>query len=840
MARKPGRPVLVLLPAMLALAACSSDGGATCGPGTEEQGGACVPVCGAGTERDASGACVPVCVVGMHRDPATGACLPEGQRCVSGQLWVEEQDRCVDAALVCASGTTWVASEARCVEETDLRVPDQEEGTEPNDLTPPPYTCETFPVPAVGGAYSFAGTVGAPEIAANGAVPDLDCWLFEIEEPTILRLAVDGLGATAPAFRIVQLDPVDYRDRDGVGATSRAAVRDLYLPVPGLYAAIVTDALNLFGGWPVGGPNFGYLAEVRRLPLPEPIVLDPDEEGRFSASGPWPRTPPEGETSVVLLAAPVPANSLYFAGVYTEVAGIRPLLGVTVPRGASAIADDLHMPSPVATAEAGHLLFGIDFLQWFAPGDGEWWFAAEPRELALVDGDAGVLSLEQAEWSSGRPVRSEYLGIPAEAGDVVKVDFSSSTGRTCVYLWNDGFNVVAGDRHCMPGFPPEYRGEIWFEAPYTGLYLASLQDYDGADVHQHTLVSIPRHSYEVRFGAHRQAPVDLGRLDEPWSSTETVSEVLWQRMFRLRPAGGDAFWFEIGGDGLFDPRALGYTNNELVLELFPEVAFLGTSFGYRSPDGLPLLFGVSDWEGRTGSFTLEARAIDILDLGELSAEHSIAAEEKLPAAVGREFFSFEARVPGRLRLAASPPGDVDLALVPLDPRLQRDEWLVRDDQWIGGEERLDLLVPAGTFLFHLQAHGGPFEADLPVGITAALEPIPIESEPNDDPLSANELPVPGIVAGENPPGESDWYRFELPDAATIDLWFRELGVGGFTSAQLRLFEANGTLLIEAGGDTASWLPELRWLSLPAGTYLLEVWVFGEDVRYAIEVDYVSY
>lgn len=289
----------------LAAAAASACGAAGCGDNR--------PVCGAGTvERD--GVCVPpvavTCGIGTRLD----------------------DDQCVIDPAVCPAGTVLIAN--RCVDPTGELTIDLEESAEPNGLA------------IAAGVEASAAPAGVIALAPSGQPlvvhghltpfrdadgdgqldPDVDTYLLTATGPTVLDVAVDGVGGALGAFYLVgdpQADP-SY-ERYGVAIAGDAVQRRLFLPVAGRYAIAFADARTIAighnpppaagAGAAAGDPGAEYYATLTVQPIPaaSPIALvggAGSQTGTLSTGEVRLFTAPLGPGSYdVLLAMPGPATA---------------------------------------------------------------------------------------------------------------------------------------------------------------------------------------------------------------------------------------------------------------------------------------------------------------------------------------------------------------------------------------------------------------------------------------------------------------------------------------------------------------------------------------------------
>ncbi|MBN2493582.1 MAG: hypothetical protein JXR96_03230 [Deltaproteobacteria bacterium] len=312
---------------LLAAAGCGSSG-PTCGPGTVEQDGRCVPEigeCGPGTVLQ-DGQCLPECGADEYWDPDDGGCrdIPDcapGTRfdselgdcvpaCDDGQFWDPDTAACLDVPD-CAPGTRFDADSGACVPDAsacaagshmedgvcvpDLRcgpgtepvggvclpagpaVPDVPESDDPDQPA-------AFDLPADGESVSLGGLLDTPADTNGDGYPegDWDAFAFHAEAGSYLRIQISSSGAALPAFMVFHEDPLDPSLLDfvryAIEPNSAMAAREVYLPMAGEYTLLVTDyhhmVSHLFGidTLPVGGPDFDYFAVIENLG--QPVIED--------------------------------------------------------------------------------------------------------------------------------------------------------------------------------------------------------------------------------------------------------------------------------------------------------------------------------------------------------------------------------------------------------------------------------------------------------------------------------------------------------------------------------------------------------------------------------------
>lgn len=840
-----GKPAAVLtaLLALIGLGAGCGDPPPECGAGTQLEGTACIATCEDGTEPDPrSGACVPVCLPGTHRDSSTGGCLPDDMRCVSGEVWDEATGLCLDLGGMCAAGTTWVASERRCVSEHDLLVPDRFEGDGFNDYVGLNSECEPLDLAPQGERRSFGGRIDAPVADWDRVMPDTDCWSFEVSEPTLLRVRADGLGGASAAFQLVRIGLYEYFvPRIGLGTTSSDVERDVFIAEPGTYALVLSDALNFSSGsgpWH-GGGDFGYYAEAEVLPIPEPTPVTL-HDGNGLAAGTWTLAPPEDRSSIGFYRVSLPHDALYTLDVRVGDYTVLPLLVTLASDGAASESPYDALPKSWAAGDDGEVVLAVDFSRWSALEDVPYELAVQRKTLPILEGDEGAFSFDQPAWSRGSDQPISYFGVRVEKGDVVDMHLTSSTGFTCMFVYNERFDLLAGDAQCFLTDLPLEEAHLTFEVRRTGLHIVKLFDWAGGTIFNDTLQNTPTHGFEVGVRMERQAPDALGRLDAPWSESATVTEALYEHYYRLAPEVGDAFRFRLEGRDGFQPFLVSYLVSDLISALtvdwFPSEQ---QEFAFRSTDGKRLLLGVSDVGGAAGSFDLSAERIEVPEVGPVAPDTPSILSGRIASGNANAYFSVRPEMPGKLTLTAVSEDGTDLALVPLDEKLQPSEVPV-DTEGAGGAETLERAAAEVSGYFMVRhADGTPLAADAAVALEATLEPLPVEAEPNDTHESAELLELPALrVATGNLGRDPDWFAFDARAGDLIDIVTSRIGWLPYGSTSVSVYDSDGLEIASGTGSLFDRIDGLK-IAKTGRYYILAVGSGGIPPRYTLEVRHAA-
>jgi len=320
-----------------------------CGEGTVSRGGVCVvdvPVtCGAGTRLD--------------------------------------HDQCVIDPAVCPAGTLLIGG--RCVDPATQLTVDLEESAEPNGLgVAPGVETSTSPAGIVALAPSGQPVVLhghlAPFRDADGdgqLDPDVDTYVLPVGGPTVLDVAVTGLGGAVGAFYLAGDPAVDPSyARYGVAVAGTTVQRRLVLPAAGRYALAIADA--------------------------RAIAIGPDPPPTAGALAPG---APGAEYYVALTAQPMPAPAAIAltAGTGQQTGALSPgdVQLFTAPLGGGSFAVELAMPGPAAAS------------------------------LAVIDGGALTGYADENPGAAGRPPSAARLtvsGLSPGDAPVIAVDTVYTVG----------------------------------------------------------------------------------------------------------------------------------------------------------------------------------------------------------------------------------------------------------------------------------------------------------------------------------------------------------------------------------------------------------------------------
>jgi hypothetical protein len=772
-----------LAASLLALAAASACSGGdeklVCGQGTRLVGSTCAPVCSPGTEYDpASQACLASCAEGTHRDAPSGACLPDESGCAPGSVLDVSSGTCIAVGGLCGEDRTWVADLARCVPVNRLPEADFVEGEGENDPQwGGPSAFEVLYLPALGEAVSLSGTIEAPADRDNDGRldPDLDYWLFAVEEPTLVRITGTGLGGSTAGFYVIGIDlSADYL-RAAFGTRSTGVARDVFLP-PGIFAFVASDALGFTApahGPFQGGGDMGYYYEIARRPLPEPRRLQL-ADGFVSVEGLVPdRVPAEG-SSLGFFTLPVEARQAYdfslryngkFLFASLTILDSTGLLGTSDMGRYGFLRDEEIL---VVVDYPTKLGFVDVYYDLQVARLASTWLAEEQHRENLV----------QEPWSYGQPVPLAYFGLEAAAGEVVTARVSSSTGWTCLEAWERNFNVLLANSGCVLGSEPAFDHALRLVAPGDGYFGLTSVDLLGAeiDLGSGAVVSIPRHPYELALAVRRQLPLPITDLSEPQSFFEQpLPEEDGERYFTLRAAPGQAVLGHVSGAG--GPEIVLYEAGAGQLRPASPASAV---FAFRSTDGEDPTLGVAHPDGTPGTFDLHVEPLEPLALGPVPVGVT-SVTLVLPQGAANRFVRLLAREPGVAVVRLAPPTGLDLAVLPraIDLRPLAPE--PTDVSGPGGAETVVGAVQDDGLFFEVRtADGRPVDHDTELVVEIALAEANFEVEFNDYANLANATEAPAAWLGSiEAPGDVDWYRLEttgptILTAATLPVGDRSL------------------------------------------------------------------
>ncbi len=825
-----------------------------CGAGTvlDEESGECVKIscpegeylddtgtcvalpeqteCGEGTELDeTTGECVPVCVAGTHQVEGSGACLPDSAACQSGQVWDNATAQCIEVTGFCAEGTTWSASASACVTDDSLLVADQYEGTGENDLNFGD-TAETFTLPA-SGAYVIGGTVStATDKDGDGIVDaDFDWWIFETTSPTLVRVAADGIGGTSSGFAVTAVDQGVSYARFGIGSTSDGATRDLYLPKAGMYAIVATDAMNFLATPPqgpaVGGPNYGYLITVERLPVPTAteLVLS---SGSASSNGVWPVAAPASGSMLGFYQAQLDALTLYELGLQANGQPFAQALLLFDENGYLGEFDVTG--TPMLPEAATTLTLVADYHFSFATADVPYTVSVASRSTLIPGDTLPKTTLSQPAWSaaSGEALPWQYFVFEGKAGEVVDVVVETVSGETAIVVADGAIQVGFAMAQGNPG-ALENRAHARFYPTYTGGYVIEvigLRDivwgWDGPE-------RIPEQSFSLKVDIQRQEPADIGQVSAPVTlSAQTIVEGWGETYYTMPAAEGELYRLEATSSDM--TPALSVYDTEVVAPLTRIDGPSGRLL-YRAGTAAPL-FAVADMAAAgQGTFELVVTPITVTDLGQVSGAAPInAAGESMPAVSPGRFFTLTAGATGNAQVTVAPAAGLDVELIRYDTDGQEIGWA--NGGGAGAAESFALGVFPGDVVLFEVATVGTLAADSTFDIGVTLDEFPFETEVNDDTTGANLLDVttPAQIYGQIDRGNLDWFKVVLTAYGRLSAETFAFGPTPVGDTKLWVYAADGATELAYNDDKGpNWYSAVNGVAVTAGTYYVVVGGYGD-------------
>lgn len=240
------------------LAAGCGDDSKTCGPGTVEEEGVCVP-------SDTP----PMCANGTILDPGSNSCVIDPNSCQAGTVLINN----------------------KCVDPTAGLTIDVEEGAEPNALGAVGIEASQDPagvlvLKAAGMPLVVKGTIDPfRDGDGDGEIdPDMDTYFFEVNSPALVEVSVDGVNGLMGAFiGLPAQEGLGSWIRYGMNVTGDTSKRQLYLPAAGAYAIVVADTRSMFidgasppaagEGGAAGAPDATYFMSITVQPIPAPTAL---------------------------------------------------------------------------------------------------------------------------------------------------------------------------------------------------------------------------------------------------------------------------------------------------------------------------------------------------------------------------------------------------------------------------------------------------------------------------------------------------------------------------------------------------------------------------------------
>jgi len=379
----------------------SGCGGVTCGTGTVQQNGQCVPAsisrCGAGTVLEGT-ECKPTAVV-----------------CAAGTLF--KDGKCVPASvLVCGPGT--VENEGKCVAaDPMLRVTDAE-SPEPNQTA---ESAKRFVLPAVGAPAPIVlgGTIDAP----TDAGADVDVFVFAATAGQRIHVAATAVGAPEVAVVVAPAVHPEGLPRYVMSLSSRTAERDLVLPATGDWLLTVGEASNFQSTTPPmprGGPAYTFTVDVTQVAAIAPAELVADAgSGTYAATGVF-RVPGGASATLAKMTFDAPATgAAVFEGLravwaWDQQSGKLVFAAtdtLTASGSLRAMDNPLYLPVPTAG-----VFLGVDYVVAGGQLDAAYGFKIEPMTAT----EATLPFSEPAGDLGGDGIDVYWVDVPDNA--VLKAD----------------------------------------------------------------------------------------------------------------------------------------------------------------------------------------------------------------------------------------------------------------------------------------------------------------------------------------------------------------------------------------------------------------------------------
>lgn len=228
------------------------DNSRSCGDGTIEMSGYCVPFNADGSVS---------CGTGTTLDPASGMCQVDPSVCQNGTVLIDTM--CVDPLV----GT----------------VVDLEEGPEPNGLgVIEASAARAGTLSLKGGEMPFVVHGTIDPFAGNGAgglEPDVDTYVLVITQPALVRFTAAGLHGVNAGLVATSPDIAGWK-RFALAGGDDTSKRQVFLPKPGTYWVSVADTRTLFeyaetgtASVAPGGDDGDYYVAITKTALPSPTPL---------------------------------------------------------------------------------------------------------------------------------------------------------------------------------------------------------------------------------------------------------------------------------------------------------------------------------------------------------------------------------------------------------------------------------------------------------------------------------------------------------------------------------------------------------------------------------------
>ncbi|MEM9489123.1 MAG: hypothetical protein AAGC55_08260, partial [Myxococcota bacterium] len=449
-----------------------------------------------------------ICTDGTVLDTATGACIIDPEACQDGTVLVEGE--CRDPASIAG---------------------DVAECAEPNDPALGGTNCG-FTAPATGDSVLISGC-----ITPDSDTADYDVFLFEVAEPTLLDVTVDGYNGLAGGFAVMPTSTelvVNNWMRLGIDLTNDRSQRQLFLPMAGEYLMVVGDSRSfLLDGAAAGDAETCYLATVTGVEIPPATPIgDSDADGLLDVNGTLSgitqfystSTPSDGALLFTVANAPI-STALIDTVLMTDnqYRGSAPSDSRAAGESASVSIGGL--------SAAQEVVMVVDPTYDFSMGDSAWELLAFAAPVVGLPGDGGVLNVPKPEGST---TDSSYAVFEANAGDILYLDISSGD------LGPEGMAMAILDGNLNPVTAPCNESDPcdtfsdFIQFTEAGLYYMAIRD----------LRPEPPDSFQLDF--NRRVNIQPTLLAEDSSGDATLSDILFD-FYKVEP-DAPVEWWGINGE----------------------------------------------------------------------------------------------------------------------------------------------------------------------------------------------------------------------------------------------------------------------------------------------------
>lgn len=754
------------------------------------------------------------CGEGTYED--NGVCLPDDSgNATCGQGTVLNQDgECVPSDEVCAEGTVFL--EGECVPEDDTLTADLEEAAEPNDgFEKTDDVAGQIALDAVGDGTSFHGCITPYRDLNTDLNPDVDydMWLVTVEEPSLIDVTADGVhGLSAGFFWLpasATTQPLIDADwfRYGINLANDTSSRQVYLPIPGTYALVMSDSRSLFLS--EGGAGHDeetcYFTSIEKVAIPTATAIAADTEVTGTIGGDtlfYSYNPTEGDLVQVTHLIESDAGwgsvlALRNAGfrAYAE-SGTDDETGETLPAeavfGGMVDADTiLIVVEPTynyAQVPVGYNLMVHPYATTALPTDG-----TTASGTATIDAEDATTfeTLDDITW----------MWFDVGEGEVVHFDMSYATegGKGPIPMFLDmalfdadldyvSLNLVLDFLH-LQGDNPQDAFSGWVRFPEAGRYYAAFFPPDHEVEFQQVVVD---QEFDVTSTVTRVVPgatthgtpVDnaaFSPLGRAWRTYSAGAEV-WSGI----DASATSWGAEVSLD-VYDAAATGVIDVDFGPDSFYDIASDGSDadlYGrvmFGSPD---VLIGIQDLDGvatETSTYDLTIDDRTFTNLGSIAAGTPISrpTETSVPGlfvdgpAPGGVLY-FIRGVPGELLTFTVTPTAVDMVIELID----RGENLYRfsDAGGVGEPETMRKIFPDQGWLA-FRVWDWDDDADhafaLDVSVADACAGGDVVEQVEDD-FSGGPIGDEGITAVQTLP-----FTFDLFGANVTDFWISSNGFLAF-------------------------------------------------------------